>query len=87
MKAGSICKMMYILQYLRNYDRSKNMNQLKLGLPKGSLEKATIALFENAGWLIKPTARNYFPEIDDPELGLLDLPSPGDVEICGKRDA
>ena len=44
------------------------MNQLKLGLPKGSLEKATIELFESAGWLIKPAARNYFPEIDDPEL-------------------
>ena len=44
------------------------MKQLKLGLPKGSLEKATIELFEGAGWLIKPTARNYFPEIDDPEL-------------------
>jgi ATP phosphoribosyltransferase len=46
----------------------KNMNQLKLGLPKGSLEKATIELFEKAGWLIKPKSRNYFPEIDDPEL-------------------
>lgn len=44
------------------------MNQLKLGLPKGSLEKATIELFESAGWLIKPAARNYFPKIDDPEL-------------------
>lgn len=44
------------------------MEKLKLGLPKGSLEKATIALFEKAGWLIKPAARNYFPEIDDPEL-------------------
>lgn len=44
------------------------MTQLKLGLPKGSLENATIALFEKAGWLIKPAARNYFPEIDDPEL-------------------
>ncbi len=44
------------------------MNQLKLGLPKGSLEKATIDLFEKAGWLIKPKSRNYFPEIDDPEL-------------------
>jgi ATP phosphoribosyltransferase len=44
------------------------MNLLKLGLPKGSLEKATIELFESAGWLIKPAARNYFPEIDDPEL-------------------
>lgn len=46
----------------------KNMKQLKLGLPKGSLEKATIELFEKAGWLIKPKSRNYFPEIDDPEL-------------------
>ncbi|CAG0897881.1 unnamed protein product [Cyprideis torosa] len=44
------------------------MQQLKLGLPKGSLEKATIALFEKSGWLIKPAARNYFPEIDDDEL-------------------
>ena len=44
------------------------MQKLKLGLPKGSLEKATIDLFEKAGWLIKPTSRNYFPEIDDPEL-------------------
>jgi len=44
------------------------MEQLKLGLPKGSLEKATIELFEKAGWLIKPAARNYFPKIDDPEL-------------------
>ncbi len=42
--------------------------QLKLGLPKGSLEKATIELFEKAGWMIKPRSRNYFPEIDDPEL-------------------
>ena len=46
----------------------KKMTQLKLGLPKGSLEKATIELFEKAGWLIKPKSRNYFPEIDDHEL-------------------
>jgi ATP phosphoribosyltransferase len=44
------------------------MKELKLGLPKGSLEKATIELFEKAGWLIKPKSRNYFPEIDDSEL-------------------
>ncbi len=44
------------------------MKKLKLGLPKGSLEKATIELFERAGWRIKPAARNYFPKIDDPEL-------------------
>lgn len=44
------------------------MNILKLGLPKGSLEKATIALFDKAGWKIRPVSRNYFPEIDDDEL-------------------
>ncbi len=44
------------------------MNVLKLGIPKGSLEKATIELFEKSGWKIKLSSRNYFPEIDDPEL-------------------
>ncbi len=44
------------------------MNQLKIGIPKGSLEKATIELFEKSGWRIKLMSRNYFPEIDDPEL-------------------
>ncbi|MFH1214875.1 MAG: ATP phosphoribosyltransferase [Pseudomonadota bacterium] len=44
------------------------MNQLKLGIPKGSLEKATIELFAKSGWQIKLSSRNYFPEIDDPEL-------------------
>lgn len=53
------------------------MSQLKLGLPKGSLENATINLFEKAGWLIKPAARNYFPKIDDPEL---------DCSICRPQE-
>nr|MBF0221079.1 ATP phosphoribosyltransferase [Desulfobulbaceae bacterium] len=44
------------------------MNVLKIGIPKGSLEKATIELFEKSGWKIKLSSRNYFPEIDDPEL-------------------
>ena len=44
------------------------MRQLKLGIPKGSLEKATIELFAKSGWQIKLSSRNYFPEIDDPEL-------------------
>jgi len=44
------------------------MKQLKLGIPKGSLEKATIDLFGKAGWRIKLSSRNYFPEVDDPEL-------------------
>jgi len=44
------------------------MNVLKLGVPKGSLEKATIELFAKSGWQIKLSSRNYFPEVDDPEL-------------------
>lgn len=41
---------------------------LKLGLPKGSLEDATIDLFARAGWKIHKSPRNYFPEINDPEI-------------------
>ena len=44
------------------------MTQLQLGVPKGSLEEATIALFRQAGWQIQPRSRNYFPTIDDPEI-------------------
>jgi len=46
------------------------MNVLKVGVPKGSLEKATIELFEKSGWKIRMMSRNYFPEIDDPELSI-----------------
>jgi len=41
---------------------------LKLGLPKGSLEQATIELFRKAGWRISGSDRSYFPSIDDPEI-------------------
>ncbi|MEY4950894.1 MAG: hypothetical protein RL698_3105 [Pseudomonadota bacterium] len=41
---------------------------LKLGLPKGSLEKPTIELFEKAGWRISTSGRSYFPSIDDPAI-------------------
>lgn len=44
------------------------MNKLKLGIPKGSLEQATIDLFEKSGWQIRTHSRNYFPTIDDPEI-------------------
>lgn len=44
------------------------MKQLKIGIPKGSLEEATLALFRQAGWHITPRSRNYFPTVDDPEL-------------------
>ena len=39
--------------------------RLKLGIPKGSLQNATIALFKRSGWHINVNGRSYFPEIDD----------------------
>lgn len=41
---------------------------LRLGLPKGSLESATLDLFAKAGWKITVSSRSYKPSIDDPEL-------------------
>jgi ATP phosphoribosyltransferase len=41
---------------------------LKLGIPKGSLENATIDLFRRAGFQITTSSRSYFPGIDDPEI-------------------
>jgi ATP phosphoribosyltransferase len=45
-----------------------NEKVLKLGVPKGSLQDATIKLFERSGWKIRTHHRNYFPEVNDPEL-------------------
>jgi ATP phosphoribosyltransferase len=42
--------------------------RLKLGIPKGSLETATIELFRRAGFNITTSSRSYFPAIDDPEI-------------------
>jgi ATP phosphoribosyltransferase len=44
------------------------LNKLKLGIPKGSLENATIELFRKSGWKIQVSSRNYFPDIDDNEI-------------------
>jgi ATP phosphoribosyltransferase len=44
------------------------MKQLKLGIPKGSLETNTIELFKRAGWQIRYDKRSYFPDIDDEEI-------------------
>jgi ATP phosphoribosyltransferase len=43
-------------------------NKIKLGIPKGSLQDATIALFGRAGWNIYASGRSYFPSIDDAEI-------------------
>jgi len=42
--------------------------KLKLGIPKGSLESATIDLFRKASFNITTSSRSYFPAIDDPEI-------------------
>jgi ATP phosphoribosyltransferase len=42
--------------------------KLKLGIPKGSLESATVDLFRRAGFNITTSSRSYIPAIDDPEI-------------------
>ncbi len=42
--------------------------KLKLGIPKGSLENATLDLFRKAGFNITTSSRSYFPSIDDPDI-------------------
>jgi ATP phosphoribosyltransferase len=42
--------------------------KLKLGIPKGSLENATVDLFRRAGFQITTSSRSYFPAIDDPDI-------------------
>jgi len=44
------------------------MTKLKLGIPKGSLENATVDLFRRAGFQITTSSRSYFPAVDDPEI-------------------
>jgi ATP phosphoribosyltransferase len=44
------------------------MKKLRFGIPKGSLEKATINLFEKSGWRINVNDRSYFPDIDDEDI-------------------
>jgi ATP phosphoribosyltransferase len=43
-------------------------NILKFGIPKGSLESATVELFKKAGWVITLSSRSYFPSIDDDNM-------------------
>ena len=44
------------------------MKMLKVGIPKGSLENATIELFKKSGWKITVSSRSYFPMVDDDEI-------------------
>jgi len=42
--------------------------KLNLGVPKGSLQNATLALFKRSGWTINVNGRSYFPEINDDDI-------------------
>ena len=53
--------------------------RLKLGVPKGSLQNATIELFRRSGWKINVNGRSYFPEINDEGHRLRHMPGPGNV--------
>jgi len=44
------------------------MSTLRLGIPKGSLQDATVQLFARAGFTLNVSSRSYFPTVDDPEL-------------------
>ena len=48
--------------------KKMSLAKLRLGIPKGSLQDATIALFKRAGWNIYADGRSYFPSIDDTEI-------------------
>jgi len=45
--------------------------ELKLGLPKGSLQDSTISLFNKAGWRISISERSYYPHVNDPEVNAI----------------
>ena len=57
--------------------------KLTLGLPKGSLQDTTQKLFDLAGYQVRIPSRSYYPEIDDPEVGLYFDSRPGNGEVCG----
>lgn len=49
------------------------MKKIKLGIPKGSLQEATLRIFEKAGFKISVDERSYFPSVDDDEIEIVML--------------
>jgi len=47
---------------------AQNLRKLKLGIPKGSLQEATVRMFKKAGFFVGISERSYFPSIDDDEI-------------------
>lgn len=50
---------------------TQNLKKLKLGIPKGSLQEATVRMFKKAGFFIGISERSYFPSIDDDEIEVI----------------
>ena len=59
--------------------------QLRLGIPAGSLQEATAELFRNAGFKITFSSRSYYPAIDDPEI--TDRSAVRSVVLCSGKIA
>ena len=51
--------------------RSSNKDQLRLGIPKGSLQESTLDLFARAGYAISASSRSLQPSIDDPAISVV----------------
>ena len=49
-------------------ETARQSNQLRLGIPKGSLQETTQKLFVRAGYDLRISGRSYYPDIDDPEI-------------------
>jgi ATP phosphoribosyltransferase len=60
----------HLMSYTERGDNAMNnkKNSLKIGLPKGSLQEATLRLFKKAGYSISVSSRSYYPVVDDPEI-------------------
>lgn len=52
-------------------DQNSEAQQLRIGLPKGSLQDATIRMMKRAGWSINVSERSYYPAVDDEELSIV----------------
>lgn len=62
------------------------MPELKIGLPKGSLQEATIGLLRQAGWAFNVSSRSYYPTCDDPEISAM-LARPQEMSRYVERGA
>mgnify|MGYP001458962600 CR=1 FL=1 len=47
------------------------MNNLRIGIPKGSLQEPTVSLFKKAGYTITVDSRSYYPQVDDQEMNAM----------------